>query len=440
MGTISRGVKNTFRNIIRTISIVFILAISIGLVLTMLLAYKSVQAKTTDVKSSIGNIITVTPAGIRGFEGGGELLTETDANTINSIPHISKMVRTLNDRLIQGQNTSLEASLEPGSFGRRQQGANGAPPSSKNRVTGFTMPIVVTGVDNLTNVQALNINELKIIAGSSFNATADSNVALVGKDLAAKNNLKARSLFNAYSTSITVSGIYDSGNRFINSSLIMPLKALQRLSGQTNQITSIIIQVDSIDNLTSVESQIKNKLGNKVDVASGQEVVQQALQPLENIKMISLYSLIGSLIAGAVIIFLTMLMIVRERRKEIGILKAIGASNAKVTLQFIVESIMLALMGGVIGIIGGLCLSNPILKILISSSGFNNLPASRMGTMRLGAVMPGIQSSLRNIQTVVGIDIIIYGLLAAIIIAILGSAIPAFLISKIRPAEVMRHD
>lgn len=446
MGTISRGVKNTFRNLVRTISITFILAISIGLVLIMLLAYKAVQGKITDVKSSIGNTITVTPAGVRGFEGGGELLTESDANTISSIPHVSKTTQTLNDRLTNGQNTSLVASLEAGSFGRRQQGESSANPPDENRPANFTMPVMVTGTNDLSNNQSLNISELKITSGSSFRADADANVALLGTDLAAKNNLKAGSTFNAYKTNITVAGIYDSGNRFSNSSLIMPIKAVQRLSGQSNQLSSVIIQTDSIDNLSSVQSAIKTKLGDKVDVVSSQDAATQAVQPLENIKTISLYSLIGALIAGAIIIFLTMLMIVRERRKEIGVLKAIGASNIKVTLQFIVESIVLALMGSVLGIIGGFSFSNPIIKALVNSSsssssrGSGGGPGGMGAMMRLGGAMPGIQNNLRNIQAVVGGSVIFYGLLVAIIIAILGSAIPAFLISKIRPAEVMRTE
>ncbi len=451
MGIISRGVKNTFRNTVRTLSITFILAISIGLVLIMLLAYRSVQAKIADVKGSIGNTITVTPAGVRGFEGGGELLTGTDVNTITSIPNVAKTTETLNDRLENGQNTTLTASLEAGSFGRRQQGEQGGSPpsgesSSSNSQRSFTMPIIVNGTSDLSNTQSLNTNQLKITSGSSFDVGVDSNVALVGTDLAVKNNLKVGSTFNAYNTDITVSGIYDSGNRFSNSGIIMPIKAVQRLSGQSNQVNSIIVQTDSMDNLSSVQSAIKTKLGDKADVVSSQDAASQAVQPLENIKTISLYSLIGALIAGSVIIFLTMLMIVRERRKEIGVLKAIGASNIKVTLHFIVESIVLALMGSILGIIGGFAFSNPIIKALVSSSSSSSSSGGQGrgpgggGMMRFGGAIPGIQNNLRNIQAVVGVNIIFYGLLIAIVIAILGSAIPAFLISKIRPAEVMRND
>ena len=95
-----------------------------------------------------------------------------------------------------------------------------------------------------------------------------------------------------------------------------------------------------MDSVSSVQSDIQKKLGDKADVVSQQDSSGEAIKPLENIKTISLYSLIGALVAGSVIIFLTMIMIVRERRREIGVLKAIGASNIIITIQFVIESLV----------------------------------------------------------------------------------------------------
>ncbi len=448
MGIVSRGVRNAFRNVIRTGSIVFILAISISMALVMLLALKTVQSKIDSVKSSVGNTITVAPAGVQGFNGGGDLLTATDLSAVGALPHVSKMTEALSDRLTPGTDTNLQASLTPGSFGNRQQKRSGfgVEGGGGRALRTFTMPIMVTGVNDLSVAQALNINNLKITSGAAFDATKDTNSALVGTDLAAKNNLKAGSAFRGYGTNITVAGIYDSGNRFLNSSFVMPISTLQRLSNQAGQVSKAIVQVDSIDNLTSAKDAITTKLGSKADITTSQEKTDQVVQPLENIKTISFYSLIGSLIAGSVIIFLTMLMIVRERRKEIGVLKAIGASNIKITLQFVAESLSLTAMAGVLGVACGFVIANPILSALVTSS------ASSQGqqgggatyqTVHGGGMMirfAGVGNTLRDIHAVVGYDILLYGALAVIVIAVVGSAIPAFLISKVRPAEVMRND
>jgi putative ABC transport system permease protein len=464
MGVISRGIKNAFRNSIRTVSIVFILAVSISMALVMLMALKTVQAKISSVKSSIGNTLTVSPAGIRGFEGGGELLTEQNVSDISSISHVSSVTKTITDRLRQegttsnfpGQDdslnntTSLVSSIEPGSFGNRQRQAQGESSSSTSSTQTFSMPVSLIGTNNLDSTASLNASKFEITSGEKIDVNSSDNVALIGSGIATKNNLSIGQTFTAYGQTITVAGIFDAGNEFANASVVMPVKAVQALSGQTDQINSIIAQTDSIDSISSVQDAIKTKLGSSVDVTSQQDTSDQAIAPLENIKSISLYSLIGALVAGSIIILLTMIMIVRERRREIGVLKAIGSSNAGIMAQFTVESLILTLTSSVLGIILGLIFSNPVLKVLVNNS--EQATKTVDSAVRTGGgmggiaraigsnVIPGAQNLVNNLHAVVGYQIILYGLGAAILIAIIGSAIPAFFIAKIRPAEVMRAE
>jgi len=446
MVVISRVIKNAFRNTIRTISVTFILALSIAMSLIMFLALKTVQTKIDDAKSSIGNIITISPAGVRGFEGGGELLTEDDVSKIKSLSHITSITKSITDRLTEDENTSLESAIEPGSFGERRLQQEGASANNERMPQNITMPVNATGTNNLDTTSNLNVSSLEITAGAKFDATSSQNVAILGTDLATKNNLSVGSIFQVYEKDIKVVGIFDGGNKFANSSLIMPLKTLQKLSDQTDQINSVIVQTDSIDTISSVQEAIKEKLGDKVDVVSQQDTSNQAIEPLENIKSISFYSLIGSLVAGSIIIFLIMIMIVRERRREIGVLKAIGSSNIKIVSQFMVESLVLTLMSSVVGIVLGVIFSNPVLKVLVSNSESSPMTAPGAGAgpggmmARIGMRFMGAQNVLRDIHAVVGYDIILYGILAAVIIAIIGSAIPSFIIAKIRPAEVLRSE
>lgn len=447
MGPIKRGVKNAFRNVTRTVAIVFILSVSICLALVMLLSMKTVTSKIESVKSSVGNTVTVTPAGVRGFEGGGNLLTTTDAKGVEGTPHVLNIVQLLNDRLTPGTDTTLQASLTAGSFGNRQRQQQTPQPGDANvpsgRTRNFTPPITVTGTNCLGNFAALNLTSLSLTSGQTFDVNSADKVVLIGKDLAAKNNLGIGSTFAAYNDNLKVIGIFDGGNTFANSSILMPLATVQNLSSQSGSVSSMIVTVDSVDNLDSVKTTISSKLGAAADVTTSQEQVNQIIQPLESIHTISFYSLVGSLVAGAIIIFLTMLMIVRERRKEIGVLKAIGGSNFIITTQFMVESLVLTLMASVIGIVGGIYLSNPILNAMVSgSSGSNGQTAAGRfgggGAIRAAGV--GLRATFSTLHAVVGYDLILYGLLAAVVIAVIGSAIPAYMLSKIRPAEVMRAD
>lgn len=445
MGTISRGIKNAFRNGIRSISVIFILAVSISMALVMLMALKTVQDKIENVKSSIGNTITITPAGIRGFEGGGELLTVADANMVTEIADVTKVTKVLSDRLGSGEDTSLQSSVEAGAFGNRQRVRNsGGAEEGRSMPANFSLPINVSATSDFGVLSSLNINQFELTSGSIFDTGSDENVALVGKDLASKNNLGVDSSFQAYNQEIKVAGIFDSGNNFTNSSVIMPIATLQKLSAQADQLSSLIIQASSIDSIKSVEQSIKDKLGDKIDVTSQQDNSSEAIKPLENIKSISFYSLVGALIAGSVIILLTMIMIVRERRREIGILKAIGSSNLGIVSMFMAESLTLTFLSSVLGIILGMFFSNPVLKALASGSetATPNVVGENFGQgarvmMRLGGP---IQNTINDLHAAVGWEMILYGLATALAIAIIGSAIPAFFISKISPAEVMRQE
>ncbi len=457
MNVFTRGIRNAFRNSIRTFSIVVILGMSVGLALIMLVARQAVEDKIQSVKASIGNTVSISPAGVQGFQGGGEPLTVDALSKVRGVEHVTQLSESLNDRLTT-DNTNLVSAIEPGSFGNRQAGNSGvgfqgSPGGSgrENNDSGikrtFTLPVTVTGADNVSSASVYGGDKVTFISGNALDPTKDEDIAVVGKALADKNNLKVGSAFTAYSKIVKVVGIYDTGNQFSNAGLIMPLKALQRLSDQTGSITSATATVDSIDNIDSAVSSIKSSLGDKADVTNNQENAKQTVEPLENVKSISLFSLIGALVAGSIIILLTMMMIVRERRREIGVMKAIGSSNAKTMLQFVSEAVTLTTLGLVVGLIIGIAGSTPVTNALVSNSanssqqgsfgsGAGGLSANRGGRgLRLGRV-----NNIRNVQANVGWETLGYGAGSALLIAIVGSALPAFFISKVRPAEVMRAD
>jgi putative ABC transport system permease protein len=238
-------------------------------------------------------------------------------------------------------------------------------------------------------------------------------------------------------------------------------------------VTAALVKVDSIGNVGPTTTALQQSLGTAADVVSDATNSETTLSSLNNVKTISGYSLLGALVAGSVIIFLSMLMIVRERRREIGVLKAIGSSNSKIALQFVTEALTLTMMAAVVGVIAGIVLSNPVLDVLVKNStsttataavqgprgafGGGGLANVTQGTTPTGTpIGPGggarfapggisrgvtqFGSALDNVRASVGFSIVLYGLLAAAAIAMAGSAVPAFLIAKVRPAEVMRSE
>ena len=459
MNTVSRGIRNAFRNPIRTLSIVIILSLSIGLIIAMLAARQGVSDKIESVKSSTGNTISISPAGMRGMEGGGDALTSDLLTQTAETDHVTKVVQTLSSRMTS-DDTSLEASIEAGGMGQRNaesggmsMGGGAAPTrpsddsssssdSSSSTETSFTMPVTITGINDVSAISTSGgtSGTLSWTDGEMFDASEDENVAVLGTAIAEKNDLSVGDTFTAYGETIKVVGIYDSGNTFNNGGVYVSLSTLQRLSDQEDSVTSATVTVDSSDNLASVTSALETLYGDKADITNSQETADATTQPLESVKTITLFTLIGAVIAGAIIILLTMVMIVRERRREIGVMKAIGSSNLRIMWQFVAESITLTTVSLVFGLALGIAAAAPLTSMLVDNSSSSSQTQSEPGSGGGRGGMRGVQQAAESVQSAVGPTVFAGGIGAALLIAVLGSALPSLMISKIKPATAMRSE
>jgi putative ABC transport system permease protein len=448
MGTLRRGTKNAFRNTIRTVSIVLILGISFGLALVMILAHQAVAQRITAVSASSGNTISVTPAGFGGLGfGGGNPLSTSALTTIKSTPHVVSVAEAITGRLTNAASsssqggffggptnpnatTTLTSPISPGSLGRTFGGGS---------ASAFTPPVQATGTNQTTSASVLNASSFRLVSGAAISGSSTADVAEVGATLATKNGLTVGSTFSAYKKTFTVVGIYTTNSTFTNAGMIIPIRTMEALSGVSGP-TSATVTVDSIANLSATASTLQAKLGASVaTVTVGTPGTQATVDSYNSIESISLYSLVGALIAGSIILLLSMLMIVRERRREIGVLKAFGSSNHGIVSTFITEAMTLTLLGGVFGVLLGALLANPILGVLARNSSTSSGPGGLPGGRLAGAgFRPG--QAIADLHAAVGPDILLFGILAAVAIALIGSAVPSFLIAKVRPAEVMRSE
>ena len=437
MNTFTRGVRNAFRNSVRTGSIVLILALSTGLIIAMLAARQAVEAKINEVKSSSGTTISIAPAGVRGFDGGGTALTADQISKVAGVANVVAVESSLNDRLSSDQ-TSLQSAIEPGAFGRRFAGAdaNGSPTRT------FTLPVMVTGVSDASAI-GQGSGTITWKSGQAFDASKDQNIAVLGSAIATKNNLSVGSSFTAYGQTVMVAGIYETSNTFGNNGVYFPLVALQRLSSQPGSVTAASATVNSSDNLATATSAIKTQLGASADVTNSQDVADATAKPLENVRTIATYGVVGAMVAGAAIILLTMVMIVRERRREVGVMKAIGASSGKIMSQFVFEALTLTVLGLVVGTGIGIVAATPLTRSLVQSSTVSAAPTPNGRPVRSGGFRTfgrASQQAVQNITTSVGTATLAEGVLAALLIAVVGSAGPALIVSKIKPADAMRSE
>ncbi len=462
MNVVTRGIKNAVRSPLRSGAIILMLAISIGLVLCMLVARGSVNAKIEEVKSSSGNNITINPAGVRGFAGGGNYLTSEILSKVQDADHISGIVSTLSDQM-STDDTNLSSSLELGDFGQRQQRPDSSSSSTDDsnsnntddtdetdlNISSENMPtptprITVTGTTNPDSVSS-DGSDLNITEGKTFDDSNTELVALIGADLAEENNLSVGDSFTAYDNTIIVIGIYETGNTFEDSNIIMPLATLQGLIDEDGSVSSITATVDSNDNVKSVVTALNSSLGDDVDITSDIERAENTVSSLKSIASLALAGVFGATIAGAVIVLLAMVMIVRERRREIGVIKAIGGTNRKVIGQFVTESLTLTIIGAIIGLSLGVIVSGPMTTSLVSSSSNSSSQKSQDGPVggpggMMRESMQQIGNNFTQVTASLTPQIFASAVGMTLLIAIIGSALPAWFIARIRPAEVLRTE
>jgi putative ABC transport system permease protein len=132
----------------------------------------------------------------------------------------------------------------------------------------------------------------------------------------------------------------------------------------------VVLQAESrdyADGITkAVQKYAEEKTGDSfaISVLSMQSILEQYGQVMGTMSLLLSGIAAISLLVGGIGIMNIMIVTVTERKKEIGIRKAIGASPGMIRMQFLVESAAITLCGGIIGIALGIALSAVVLKII----------------------------------------------------------------------------
>lgn len=296
------------------------------------------------------------------------------------------------------------------------------------------------------NVQGANadiqpLNNIKMLHGrfvQDRDVTGSRNIAVIS-DKAVKNLFKGNPQdalgkeVNLYSgndiRTFTVVGIYKfeenpmmsapqtGSEKDLSTSIYIPISTAKNMGGKDPGYSAITISVAKGYDVSAVDGQVTSLL-NEYYVnnptfhvqSQSMEGIAEQMKQLTGTVSIALSVIAGiSLLVGGIGVMNIMLVSVTERTREIGIRKALGATNNAIRQQFIVESIIVCLIGGVIGIL-------------------------------LGGTMGFIGSKLLGAGTLPGIGSILVSVTFSLSIGVFFGFYPANKAAKLNPIDALRYE
>jgi putative ABC transport system permease protein len=404
------ALENLNANKMRSMLTVLGIVIGVAAVIAMLSIGRGAQASITSQIESIGtNLIYVTPGstsegGVQSAAGSAGTLTLDDADALAELPNV-EAVASVTDSFVQVV----------------YQGVN-----TNTRLIGVT--------PGYATVSSLSLADGEFITESD--QSARSLVVVLGSSV-------AENLFGSTSgvvgqkvrlngQSYKVIGVLESkgGTGFMNQDdqVFIPLStALYRLVGGARfRGSSVISQItikasDSkvVDQVvTEVTEAMRDRHGtvegaDDFTVSSQKDTLEAATEVADTLT-IFLGGIAGiSLAVGGIGIMNIMLTTVTERTHEIGLRKAIGAKRNDILLQFLVEAMVLSLLGGIIG----------------AALGWG--VASLMGQVQFGG---------STITPVVGLDSVVLATMFSMVVGLFFGIYPAQRASRLQPVEALRYE
>jgi putative ABC transport system permease protein len=445
LGVLTRAVRNVSRRKVRALLIIIALGFSMAIMVSVPAGIVASQENYNNIISNMQQetnqtetLIEVSnssgqgrpagmPSGLPEFGFGQEVfINETFVDDIRTIDHVKDVVPFLE---VSSEETTEQTMNTP--WGTR----------TISRPV-YTIIGVCLDSSFIENYSILPTN----ITDESRNLhEGDSDVVLVSSNLTDYYGKKVGDEMAIYGESFKIIGIYEPASQSFMGTreAYMNISDAQRISGNIGNVSRLDVYAEDVSYVEDIANVIKAYPGLDATtyedrLASFEAALTQAENTLSQTQTIATQEIIIAVAATSLIVLFTMLYTVRERTKEIGILKAIGFSNRNIMSQFMLEGILISVMAGAVGVaigsIGAPILSSFLLPRL-------NLFSGQSGRFQFGfgGANPGSTASTINTASLdPGLILLAFG--AAMLLGALGSLYPAWRASRTSPMEALRYE
>ncbi|TCJ77713.1 UNVERIFIED_ORG: putative ABC transport system permease protein [Bacillus cereus] len=328
--------------------------------------------------------------------------------------------------------------------------------------------LMIEGVRKTLLQESFKNGKSKIIDGKPITEQMkDQNVALMEKRLAEQNNLKVGDKVKVQSgdkketLEIEIIGIYETNEQPMvqqappmmdpANKLYMPYSTLKKLETDEGMSSSIQV-VYSLNDPQYIDAFKKEAKKSDIDfnyfkLDAQDSLYKQMIGPIENIASTSQMIIYMVSIAGAIILGLIIMLSIKGRRKEMGILLSIGEKKWKLMAQFVVEVVCIAILAFGLSITTGAKVSQLVGDNLLSSeiaTASEETDTSQNSTVMVAG--PGGNPQNQNEDPIDKIDVSVtgedLGKMGGIglAIAILATLLPALSILRLNPKQILLKD
>jgi len=318
--------------------------------------------------------------------------------------------------------------------------------SSGKNVSG----VVLRGIDVATDRQVTRLSKsvvegsvdgLDPVMGQGKDATPG---LMVGKELAKHLNLFLGDTVNVISPmgNITplgmmprmkpfkVTGIFNTGMFEYDSTLAyISIDQAQRFFDLGDTVTGIQLKVADVYHTGELAQSINNEMGGNLYARDWMQMNKNILFALKTEKIVMFIILTLIVLVAAFGIASTLFMVVMEKTRDIAILKSMGATGASIMKIFVLEGLIIGVIGTVVGVVSGLLVAlnlGPIIDVIQKMTGQNFFSKDIYYLDHFPSL-------------VVPSDVVLISC-TAVLISFLATLYPAWQASKMLPAEALRYE